>query len=48
MIRKKIRFILKKFEYQISLTPRLHNSIPTFFNNFKINKIFDIGANIGQ
>jgi len=48
MIRKTIRFILKKFGYQISPIAGLHNSSPTFFNNFKINKVFDIGANIGQ
>jgi len=48
MIRKAIRFILKKFGYQILPTPGLHNSSPTFFNNFKINKVFDIGANVGQ
>lgn len=48
MIRKTIRFILKKFGYQISPIAGLHNSSPTFFNNFRINKVFDIGANIGQ
>jgi len=48
MIRKTIRFILKKFGYQISPIAGLHNSSPTFFNNFKINKVFDIGANVGQ
>jgi len=48
MIRKTIRLILKKFGYQISPIAGLHNSSATFFNNFKINKVFDIGANIGQ
>jgi len=48
MIRKTVRSILKKFGYQISPIAGLHNSSPTFFNNFKINKVFDIGANIGQ
>jgi len=48
MIRKTVRFILKKFGYQMSPIPGFHDSSPTFFNNFKINKVFDIGANTGQ